>query len=247
MPVVSGVPFGGGSCRFLNVPLILNFGAPFGLVDRRSGHVTRRRSFVAGLHTTYALVESRDDEYCLQIDLTPLGARRLFRMPMHVFADRTVELTDVMGRTFHTLVEQLGNTVGWDARFDIAERFLLDRLGDQQDEADVAWAWRRLLETRGTARVADLTAELGWSHKRLGLRFREEIGLTPKKAGRLLRFQHALARQQDGLSACPAEVAADCGFADQAHMIHEFQAFAGMTPQDLAQAGVEYDDGVLET
>jgi hypothetical protein len=43
----------------------------------------------------------------------------------------------------------------------------------------------------GQVRVEQLAAELGWSRKRLWARFRSQIGLTPKQAAQLVRFDHA--------------------------------------------------------
>ena len=45
-------------------------------------------------------------------------------------------------------------------------------------------------------------------------------------------------------SAC--DLAADCGFVDQAHLTHEFQAFAGMTPQALTAAVLDQDLAVID-
>ena len=228
-----------------HVPVILNLGAPFQLIDRRNGEPHRRSSFVAGLHTSFVLVDSVADESCLQLALSPLGARRLFGVPMAEFADKTVELTDVAGTAFGGLVEELGNTDDWTARFGVVDRFILDRFADQESNASVAWAWDRLAESGGIARVGAIADALGWSHKRLGQQFREHIGLTPKKAGRLFRFNQALQHYQTG-DTCPADIAAACGYADQAHMIHEFRALAGMTPRALMAASIELDSGVID-
>ena len=53
------------------------------------------------------------------------------------------------------------------------------------------FAWRQLLRTGGTARISDLAAETGWSGRHLTGRFRTEIGLTPKAAARVIRFDRA--------------------------------------------------------
>ncbi|MHB1434029.1 MAG: helix-turn-helix domain-containing protein [Streptosporangiaceae bacterium] len=93
---------------------------------------------------------------------------------------------------------------------------------------EVAWAWRSIVAGRGTFRIEHLAAELGWSRERMWSRFRAEIGLPPKRAARLVRFDHAvhaLAAGQD-----PAGVAADCGYADQSHLHRDVLAFAGVIP-----------------
>ncbi len=65
-------------------------------------------------------------------------------------------------------------------------------------------------------------------------RFRSQIGLTPKRAAQLVRFDHAAHRLAAGERA--AMVAAEGGYADQSHLHRDVVAFAGVTPTDVAVA-----------
>ena len=60
-------------------------------------------------------------------------------------------------------------------------------------------------------------------------RFLWEVGLTPKRLSRIVRFQRAidLLRTTDERWAA---VALDCGYYDQAHLNREFRDFAGQSP-----------------
>jgi methylphosphotriester-DNA--protein-cysteine methyltransferase len=91
-----------------------------------------------------------------------------------------------------------------------------------------------MVTSRGRVRVERLAAETGWSRKRLWSRFRSQIGLTPKRAAQLVRFDHAAHRLAAGHS--PALVAADSGYADQSHLHRDVMAFAGLTPAAVAAA-----------
>jgi transcriptional regulator GlxA family with amidase domain len=96
--------------------------------------------------------------------------------------------------------------------------------------SEVSWAWRRLAESGGLLPVTELAAEVGWSRRHLGERFRDELGLSPKVAGRVIRFGRA--RRLLGRPRRPglAEVAVACGYYDQAHLTRDFHEFAGCTP-----------------
>ncbi len=96
----------------------------------------------------------------------------------------------------------------------------------------MARAWRALLATGGQATVPDLAAETGWSERHLRSQFRAEIGLTPKAAARVIRFDRARRRLQarGHGPARLADLAADCGYYDQAHLDREFRALAGCPP-----------------
>jgi AraC-like DNA-binding protein len=111
--------------------------------------------------------------------------------------------------------------------------------------AEVGYAWRRLLRSGGTVSVADLAAATGWSDRHLRSRFRAETGLTPKAAARVIRFHRARlllqrraggpAAGRAGAAAGPgqpvlADLAAECGYYDQAHLAREFRALAGCPP-----------------
>jgi AraC-like DNA-binding protein len=90
------------------------------------------------------------------------------------------------------------------------------------------------VSSRGQARVEDLADEVGWSRKRLWSRYRSQVGITPKRAAQLIRFDHAAHRLAAGQSA--ALVAAETGYADQSHLHRDCLSFAGVTPTALAVA-----------
>jgi AraC-like DNA-binding protein len=88
--------------------------------------------------------------------------------------------------------------------------------------------------SRGRARVDGLADEVGWSRKRLSARFRAQLGVTPKRAARLVRFDHAARLLAAGHSA--AGVAAESGYVDQSHLHREVKSFTGCTPTAVAVA-----------
>lgn len=93
---------------------------------------------------------------------------------------------------------------------------------------DVFRAWRELARTRGRIAVTALAAHVNLGQRQLEQRFRQQTGLTPKVAARVFRFGHARRLLAAGLPM--TKVAAECGYYDHAHLCHEFQAMAGLTP-----------------
>ncbi|MGH3610845.1 MAG: helix-turn-helix domain-containing protein, partial [Pseudonocardiaceae bacterium] len=92
--------------------------------------------------------------------------------------------------------------------------------------------WRRLHETGGRIRIHALAAELGCSRRYLQTRFGEQIGLPPKVAARVIRFAD-VRRRIEGDPGGWAEIAFAAGYADQSHLVREFQQLAGTTPTDF--------------
>jgi len=83
------------------------------------------------------------------------------------------------------------------------------------------------------ASVAEVAADLKVSERHLRRVFHHSVGMTPKTFARLARFRRALRAARQRGPAGWASIAAGAGYYDQAHLIAEFRAFAGVTPQAL--------------
>lgn len=89
--------------------------------------------------------------------------------------------------------------------------------------------------TGGRVRVATVAERIGWSRKHLARRFTEDIGLGPKAVSRIVRLNRAMAAARAGNGW--ADVAAGCGYADQAHMARDFRELAGASPVGWGSLG----------
>jgi AraC-like DNA-binding protein len=205
------------------VTVILSFGPRIDVDGESHGW------FVAGLSETPATTEHDGIQDGIQIDLAPPAARRLLGVPMHELFGRVVPLDAVLDAG--TLLEELADADGWEARFARLDAELARRLEHSRPpHPAVKAAYARLTGTRGAVPVGVLAAELGWSRRHLAARFRDEVGVPPKALARLLRFRHALELLG---SRSLADVAYECGYYDQAHFNRDFRAFAGATPVEL--------------
>ncbi len=219
----------------LAVPLVINFEAPFAIaLGRTPDEHDRYDSFAAGLYAGPVLIDSFGHCCCLQVNFTLAGARSFFRMPLSELTDRMVPLDDVLGPDGHALREMLGNEPDWGRRFDLIEAFIIRRLAAAPRQGpQVAWAVEQVLESGGQARIGAIASELDWSRKHLADRFRDATGMAPKTLARMVRFNRALDLSRRGDDNW-AGIAADCGYADQAHLAREFRDFAGTTPSTLS-------------
>jgi AraC-like DNA-binding protein len=219
-------------CTF--VPIIIDLADGWSVAHRQHTTPLRLGSFVAGITDGPVLVGHDGSASCLQIDLTPLGARRLFEMPMSELANRSVPIDDVIGRLGRDLVQRVGEAADWPARFALIDTAIRARLADAAPvDAGVAWSLHRIKRSLGAAAIGELAEELGWSHRRLIARYRDMVGLPPKVVARIVRFERLTALLAADPSADWATAATACGYFDQAHLAREVRELADITPTQL--------------
>jgi AraC-like DNA-binding protein len=208
---------------FAGVPVIVCFGVPYRLDGERF------ETFVAGMTDRPVATEFTGAAGGVQIDLTPLGARRILGIPMEELTRQVVAVEELLGRE---LVERLRDAPGWRERFALLDAALLRRIDSGPAPApEVAWSYARLAAADGRVAAGTLAEEVGWSRRHLAARWRRDVGMGPKAVARVLRFQRALRLLRDGHAL--ADVAYDCGFADQPHLNREFRALGGSTPGEV--------------
>jgi len=195
----------------------------------------RPPAFVMGARGSYTVVDGDCAPSYLELWLDPLAAYRLLGLPMDELSGQLVDLVEVLGPDARRLSEQLRETPTWRQRFALLDRFLLRQLKeDQRPSPEIGRAWERLVTSGGTVPIAQLAEEVGWSHKRLIARFRHQLGLRPKTAARLVRFEGVLGRLDERRGLDWGQVAREAGYADQAHLIRDFHQFTGATPTEFA-------------
>ena len=147
----------------LTVPLVISFGEPFAIgLSRVPGDNDRFASFAAGVHAGPVIIDSFGRSCCVQVNFTPLGARRFFGMPMSELANRMVAFDEVLGASGHQLRERLGEEENWHCRLDLAESFVAKRLAKTAaTSTEVGWALEKIMASGGRSRIAAIASEIG--------------------------------------------------------------------------------------
>ncbi|WBU64325.1 AraC family transcriptional regulator [Paracoccus aerodenitrificans] len=214
-------------------PLVFNLGERWDIRLGHEGDAYRSSSFTAGLFPGPVAVSCDAGADLIQIDLTPLGAARLFGGAAAELAAKVVDLSTVdrFGGEYEALHDQLHAATDWQARFDLVERFLAPRFCHANSKR-VQQSWHFLAQGKT---VSETAAAVGWSTRHLSAQFRQETGIRPVTAARMLRFQRARALAIQCGKLNWAEIAAMTGYSDQAHLIREFHDFAGEPPTAWAR------------
>ena len=90
--------------------------------------------------------------------------------------------------------------------------------------------------------VTDLASITCLGKKQFERLFNELVGINPKEYARIVRFQKSLKLLQHYSDVNQAQLAYQCGYADQSHFIREFKQFSGYTPLSLLNVCKPYSD-----
>jgi AraC-like DNA-binding protein len=168
------------------------------------------------------------------IRLRPGVAGAVFGMPASELLDLHVPLEDVLGSRAAEFSKRLGEAQGRDAEYLLLEDLVASAIADVTPDPLVLAATRRL--GFPGSRVDELAEALGISERQLRRRFHQAVGYGPKTLDRILRFRRLVdqARAVSDGEVDLARLAADLGYADQAHMTRDSVRLTGMPPAQLA-------------
>ncbi|WP_313887841.1 helix-turn-helix domain-containing protein [Lentzea alba] len=207
-----------------------------GTVDLPDG---RFATLCGGLHDEAVIITHDGFQHGVQCDLTPLGMRAFFGMPAGELSGTTVGL-DALDAPAAELRERLQDATTWIDRFARLDEVLSRLVRPVTLQAEVAWAWQRIA---AGAPVGEIAAEVGWSRQHLSARFAAEYGLTPKVMARVMRFERANRMLRGERRPTFTEVAAACGYTDQAHFNRDWRALCGATPGEWIAAELPFVQG----
>jgi AraC-like DNA-binding protein len=172
---------------------------------------------VIGTMTRPVLVPVDDTTEYLGVRFRPGCAAAFLRLPLSEITDARVPLADVWKN--------------WNGRIDVPslEAELLRRLDPDCDRRVLA-AVARLVQSAGALRIDDLANEIGISRQHLARQFLQQVGVTPKTLGRVLRFRRVVESLERSPEVDWADAALQHGYYDQSHLISDFRELAGTTP-----------------
>ncbi|GAB2988933.1 helix-turn-helix domain-containing protein [Amycolatopsis acidiphila] len=213
-----------------HVTLIISLAEPIRLVGMpRPGEAPADLiAAVGGMHVRPVLIRQDRFQSGIHVELDPLGVPALFGVSSAELSEHVVDLADLSPR-LAGLPGRLAAAGGWTRRFEILDEVLSAGAAERAPAPEVDWAWQRMRRSGGRIRIGTLAEEVGWSRRHFTERFGRELGLAPKQAARILRFERANALVRQGRLDL-AGLAVDCGYYDQAHLTNDWHALAGCPP-----------------
>ena len=210
------------------VEIVFNLGDPF--TNAATGEM-QPRDLLAGQMTRPVIALPTGNVDLIGVRFHTARAGAALRIPMWELQDQLVEGSSVIGG-LHSIVDSLRDMPRSDHVAYLGAQ-LSSRLAAANADANIAHALALIEEDRGNIAVESVAKRVGVSRRHLERLFKNHVGLGIKHIARISRIHNALdlLRQRPELSG--AEIAADCGYSDQARLIRECQELAGRTPQRL--------------
>jgi AraC-like DNA-binding protein len=210
------------------VELILNFG------DRFLQHVADEKcfqplNFIVGQMTGPILISASGAVELLGIRFQPGGTRPFLDLPAHEITDEVVELGSVSRGFERCLMQVCSRATSLDQKIAAVDGYLVSRLNESKFDPHLLALAATIIDCRGLVSVDRLASQAGVSSRQLERRFLQEVGVGPKLLARIVRFQQVF-RVVNQSNPAWVEIAIECGYYDQAHLIRDFNQFAQQTP-----------------
>jgi AraC-like DNA-binding protein len=195
-----------------------------------------RTPLLAGPYSISFHMDPSESTEVIGILFRPGAGRMFFPVAAHELHNNDVALSELFPVEADRLLNDLCAASNEAAQFLVMEQYLTRKLNDApRIHPAVSYAIEQLSRDGALRAIREIQINTGFSHTHFIQLFREQVGLTPKLFARVRRFHALLGCIEKGLPLNWADLAADCGYYDQAHLIHDFRAFAGVTPLEYSK------------
>jgi AraC-like DNA-binding protein len=207
-----------------------------------------RVPLLAGPYSRSFDIDPSESTGVIGVRFRPGAACMFFPVAAHELHNTDIALSELYPGEADRLLNEVCSATGERVQFLVVEQYLNRKLTHAaRIHPVVKYAVEQLSREGTVERVRKIQLNTGLSHTKFIQLFREHVGLTPKLFCRVRRFRTLLNRIEKGLPVNWAGLAADCGYFDQAHLIRDFRAFAGITPIDYSRAMPDSESRFLAT
>ena len=184
---------------------------------------------VCGPHSEPFVIGTSQPADLLGVHFASGGAFPFLGVPLDELRNHRVSLRDLWGKAGDSFLERIPAATSRSESAQAVQHALLDRMSSGSTlHPAVASALKAL--QGGLGKIGPIKREIGLSSRHFERVFRDQVGLAPKRFSRVRRFQALLSSIDGAQSVDWAALALRFGFSDQAHLVHDFREFAGVTP-----------------
>ena len=190
-------------------------------------------AIVSGAHSKPFVIDPRELVSVVGVVFRPGGAFPFLGTSAIELTDAHVDLETLWGNSAKDLRERLCEAESPAERFDLLEAALMAHLfRPLESHYAVRFALDAFRHADSSLTIRDVARDAGLSQRRFTQVFAREVGMSPKLFCRVQRFRQALETVRHDAATNWAQVAVDCGYYDQSHLIHDFESFSTLSPAE---------------
>jgi len=217
-----------------SIALVVNLHKPVATYFVDGVAFSVRGPLIAGPYSRSFEIGTAAPAATIGAEFRPGTARMFFPMAAHELHNTDVSLFDVWPAEADCLLNELYSRSGVQDQLRFVEQYLSRKLSEaRRIPPSIQYSVEELIRYGGVRRISQIQRQSGLSHTRHIQLFKEHVGLSPKLFCRVRRFHAVLDSARKNKYVNWANLALDGGYYDQAHLIRDFRAFAGITPLDF--------------
>jgi AraC-like DNA-binding protein len=207
-------------------------------------------SFLYGQLNGFKDIYSNDEITLIIVVFQPNGIHQLLGIPANEFLDAIVSIEDVFGENGLILQEKLSEQYDNQKRIELLNAFFSNQISkkSQSNQLIVNSSLDFIISNKGLFSVAQLVKYTGYTERHLERKFKESIGLNPKKFGNVVRLHHFLKLLKNKpANANFTSICYDAGFSDQSHLIKDFRKHTGISPKEYLYNSGKLANNLIKT
>ena len=228
-----------------DLKLIVPNGRPLLLIPHKNGVVANmgglhfetaeNKIAIVGICDTPSIIDSQTDgpTSTIGIEFSPWGFYRFFNIPSGELTNDLQFLTDISGKDAANIESRISGLASPGEKVNLIQSYLLRMLTKKPEDALFDYCIRQIEETKGDMAINQLEKITGYSSRWLNLKFKENLGISPKNFSSIIRFQHYYKTLILEGHTLKIKKPYYNQYYDQAHFIKDFKRFTGMTPSKL--------------
>lgn len=196
-------------------------------------YILQPRACVIGQITEPFYIEPTGSVDTFAVRFYPYGFVNFLTIPIDSLANKETRLSTLFERDVALdLEENIIQAKNTEMRIKVIENFFLNMLEERTIiDRIVKTTIDILMETRGKVSIAKILNNDKTKRKQLERQFLKQVGMTPKKLGKIIRMQAALKMVLHQDSKNLTQIAYESEYFDQSHFIKDFIEFTGSSPK----------------
>jgi AraC-like DNA-binding protein len=191
---------------------------------------------ITGPQTERNILSLGRNHLMIKIGFQPGALHRLLRVPMQQMIQIDYDGEAVFGSAVKDVVDAFANAADFNTMINIANEFMFSHLAKIKKPFSIDYIIPEIIKYGGTIKIDELVKKAYMGNRQFERAFKDRMGVSPKFYSRLVRFGKAWLLKEYNPHITWTQVAYECNYFDQMHLIRDFKVFANANPKEISDA-----------